>query len=135
MDPTVALSNGALQWQGFLVVVARRGCRHVRDSRGRWRLRLPSESSGLAAAGWQPLADRQRHSALSYFTAQFSTASPLNGLKSFGLAVTTGNPFVTAIAAICPSTNGGVFPSFSSRTRSSACHSAAALRRTAAHAR
>ena len=56
---------------------------------------------------------------------QFSIDSPLKRRKSFAFAVTTTRSLTLAIAAIWPSANEGGRPRFSSRARSTPCHSAA----------
>lgn len=54
-----------------------------------------------------------------------SICNPWNCLKSRIFNVTSVRPSVTAIAAICPSTNGAGLPAASSRARSLPCHAAA----------
>ncbi len=56
---------------------------------------------------------------------QLSTFRPSNAEKSPGFDVTRINRLVRAIAAIWPSTNGGVLPVAVRRARSQACQSAA----------
>jgi Thymidylate synthase complementing protein len=56
---------------------------------------------------------------------QFSIFSLKNCLKSSMFRVTRIRPFTTDIAAISPSTNGGVKPFDDNLARSLACHSAA----------
>ena len=57
---------------------------------------------------------------------QLVNRSPLNLAKSALFEVTRTSSFTRAMAAICASMNGGVFPAAASLARSSACHSAAA---------
>lgn len=56
---------------------------------------------------------------------QHLTRRPLNWRKSDAFEVTRIRSLIRAIAAICPSTKGGVRPAATSRARSSACQSAA----------
>ena len=57
--------------------------------------------------------------------AQLRIRNPLNPWKSPVFDVTRVRLLTQAIAAICPSTNGGVLPAALSRARSIACQSAA----------
>jgi len=56
---------------------------------------------------------------------QFSTFKPVNIRKSLRLRETSTKFRTAAIAAICPSTNGRVWPAVRRRECSSACHRAA----------
>ena len=54
-----------------------------------------------------------------------SRRRPWNLRKCFWLRVTSARSLTRAIAAICPSTKGGLWPTCASLARSRACHSAA----------